>query len=272
MVHTPAHVLLDGEVRLTAREGGVAHLLLNRPAASNAMTASFLGELREAVLRADREPDLRVLVLSGAGPNFCTGGDVKDFAARGEMLPAYLREATAALASVAGGLIRLRQPVIAAVHGYAAGGGGFGLVCAADLVVASRSAKFLPGATRAGMAPDAGTSVTLSRIVGVRRAMELVLGNPTLSAPDALAIGLVNRVVDDELLLAETFAWAAELAAGAPLALAASKRLLWAGVGRDVEAAFDDECRTVVELSGTADAREGLAAVIERRPPAFRGC
>ncbi len=124
------------------------------------------------------KPNLRVLVLSGEGPNFCTGGDVKDFAARGAALPDYLREATTWLGMVAGGLIRLRVPVIAAVHGYAAGGGGFGLVCAADLVIAGRSARFLPGATRAGMAPDAGASVTLSRIVGLRKAMELVLCNP----------------------------------------------------------------------------------------------
>jgi 2-(1,2-epoxy-1,2-dihydrophenyl)acetyl-CoA isomerase len=101
--------------------------------------------------------------------------------------------------------------------------------------------------------------------------MELVLCNPTLSADEALGLGLVNRVVDDEALLPETFALARQLAAGAPLALAAAKRLLWDGIDRGVEAAIPDECRTVSELSGTADAREGLAAVIERRRPQFRG-
>jgi 2-(1,2-epoxy-1,2-dihydrophenyl)acetyl-CoA isomerase len=121
------------------------------------------------------------------------------------------------------------------------------------------------------MAPDAGVSVTLSRIVGIRTAMELVLTNPTLDAEQAKALGLVNRVVDDDALLDEAFALAERLAAGAPLALAAAKRLLWDGVGRSVESALPDESRTVSELSGTHDAREGLAAVIERRAPHFEG-
>jgi 2-(1,2-epoxy-1,2-dihydrophenyl)acetyl-CoA isomerase len=130
---------------------------------------------------------------------------------------------------------------------------------------------FRPGATRAGWAPHAGVSVTLSRIVGIRTAMELVLTNPTLDAEQARALGLVNRVVEDDALLDETFALAEQLATGAPLALGAAKRLLWDGVGRGVETALPDESRTVSELSGTYDAREGLAAVIERRAPHFEG-
>jgi len=157
------------------------------------------------------------------------------------------------------------------VHGYAAGGGGFGLVCASDLVVAGESARFLPGATRVGMAPDAGTTVTLPRLVGLRRAMEILLTNPTLSAAEALDLGIVTRVVADDGVRAEAEALANDLAAGAPLALAETKRLLWNGVGRSVEECLPDEARTVSVLSGTADAREGLAAVIERRPPAFSG-
>jgi 2-(1,2-epoxy-1,2-dihydrophenyl)acetyl-CoA isomerase len=262
---------MTGLVLLELRKDGVGHLLLNRPEASNAMSVAFLRELYDAVMQAHGDPTLRVLVLSGAGPNFCTGGDVKDFASKGEALPDYLREATTWLQMVSSGLMRLRAPVIAAVHGYAAGGGGFGLVCAADLVIAGREAKFLTGATRAGMAPDAGVSVTLQRIVGLRKAMELVLTNPVLSAEEAKAIGLVNRVVDDTTVLDEAFAWAEQLAAGAPLALGAAKRLLWDGVGRSVETALPDESRTVSELSGTYDAREGLAAVIERRAPHFEG-
>jgi 2-(1,2-epoxy-1,2-dihydrophenyl)acetyl-CoA isomerase len=210
-------------------------------------------------------------VLRGAGPNFCAGGDIKDFASKGEALPDYLREATSWLQICVTALMRLNAPVVAAVHGYAAGGGGFGLVCAADLVVAAESAKFLPGATRAGMAPDAGVSVTLPRLVGLRRAMELVLTNPTLTAARAQEIGLVTTVVPDDELDAAAANLAAALAAGAPLALAESKRLLWDGVGRSVESALPDEARTVAALSGTADAREGLAAVIERRRPVFTG-
>ena len=142
---------------------------------------------------------------------------------------------------------------------------------AADLVVAAESAKFLPGATRVGMAPDAGTTVTLQRIVGVRRAMEILLTNPTLTAAQASELGIVTRVVPDSELVAEADALARELAAGAPLALAETRRLVWDGVGRSVEDCLPDEARTVSALSGTADAREGLDAVIQRRAPRFEG-
>jgi 2-(1,2-epoxy-1,2-dihydrophenyl)acetyl-CoA isomerase len=222
-------------------------------------------------MTAHGQPELRVLLITGEGPNFCAGGDVKTFASKGAALPDYLREATSWLQVCVQGLLGLQAPVIAAVHGFAAGGGGFGLVCASDLVLAAESARFMSGATRVGMAPDAGSSVTLPQIVGVRKAMEIFLTNPTLTAADAMGIGLITRVVPDADLLDEALAMARALAAGAPKAQAATKRLVWSGIGARVEAQLPEEARTVAELSGTADAREGLAAVIERRPPAFGG-
>lgn len=261
----------DGAVLLDLDDDGVGHLRLNRPEAANGMDVPFLRALYEAVMTAHGQPALRALVLSGEGRHFCAGGDVKTFAAQGEALPDYLREATSWLQVSAQGLLNLQAPVIAAVHGFAAGGGGFGLVCAADLVLAAESAKFMPGATRVGMAPDAGSTVTLAQIVGVRKAMEIFLTNPTLSAAEALEIGLVTRVVPDATLHDEALALARALAQGAPRALAATKRLVWSGLGGRVEAQLPEEARTVAELSGTADAREGLAAVIERRPAVFTG-
>jgi 2-(1,2-epoxy-1,2-dihydrophenyl)acetyl-CoA isomerase len=121
------------------------------------------------------------------------------------------------------------------------------------------------------MAPDAGGSVTLSNLVGLRKAMEITLLNPTLTAAEALDIGLVTKVVPDDQLLDEAWTMARDLASGATRALAASKRLLWDGLGSTVEARLPEEARTVSELSGTADAQEGLAAVIERRSPTFTG-
>jgi 2-(1,2-epoxy-1,2-dihydrophenyl)acetyl-CoA isomerase len=196
---------------------------------------------------------------------------VRTFASKGEGLPDYLREATTWLQICASAVMRLEAPVVAAVHGYAAGGGGFGLVCASDLVVAGESARFLLGATRVGMAPDAGGSVTLTQLVGLRKAMEIALTNPTLTAAEALEIGLITRVVGDDAVLDEGRALARELADGPTRALAATKRLLWDGLGATVEARLPEESRTVSELSGTEDAREGLAAVIERREPRFTG-
>lgn len=261
----------EGPVLLDLDDDGVGHLRLNRPEASNGMDVPFLRALYDAVMTAHGEPALRVLLLTGEGPNFCAGGDIKTFASKGPGLPDYLREATSWLQVSVQGLLSLRAPVVAAVHGYAAGGGGFGLVCAADIVVAAESARFLAGATRVGMAPDAGVSVTLPQLVGLRKALEITLTNPTLTAAQALEIGLITRVVPDDALRDEALALARSLAAGAPKALGAAKRLMWSGLGSRVEAQLPEEARTVAELSGTRDALEGLAAVIERRPPTFTG-
>lgn len=258
----------DGPVLLD-HAGGIATITLNRPQAANGMDVDLMRSLHAAALRCHREPRVRVVILRGAGLHFCAGGDVRQFAAQGEGLGDFLKEVTAYLQMAVATLIRLQAVVIAEVHGYAAGGGGLGLVCAADVVIAGRSARFLAGATRVGMAPDGGASVILPRLVGFRRAMDLLLGNRPIDAEEALRIGLVTRVVEDDALAAETVRTAEELAAGAPKALAATKRLLWNGLG--VELALPEEARTVSELSATADAREGLAAVIDKRRPHFTG-
>ncbi|GAA4642618.1 enoyl-CoA hydratase/isomerase family protein [Gordonia humi] len=250
---------------------GIGHITLNRPEAANGLDVELLRALNDAVLTCHGSRDVRVVVLTGEGKNFCAGGDVKTFAAKGDGLPDYLREATAWLQIATASLVRLKVPVIAGVHGFAAGGGGLGLVCAADLVVAAESAKFFSGAVRVGMAPDGGTTVTLAQLVGMRKALEILLLNPTLTAADALDIGLISEVVADDALGSRVDELAHRLAEMAPLALAATKRLVWDGIGVPVEARLGEEARVVSELSGTADSLEGLAAVIERRAPKFIG-
>lgn len=263
-------LITDGDILLDITDG-IGTLRMNRPEVANGMSVGFLRSFYEAVMRCHRDPDLRVLVISGNGKHFSGGGDVQDFASRQEQLPDYLREVTSWLQVSVSALMQLSAPVIAKVHGFAAGGGGFGLVCAADLVIAADTARFFPAATQVGMAPDAGTSVTLSRIVGIRRAMHIALTNPKLTAQDAFELGIVTEVVPESELDAATDRLATVLASGAPQALSETKRLLWNGVGRSVDDALPDEARTVARLSGTADAREGLAAVIDRRTPRFTG-
>ena len=250
---------------------GIARIRLNRPEASNGMNAELLKGLNDAILAAHADRHVRVVVLTGEGRNFCAGGDVKTFAAKGKALPDYLREATAWLQIATASLLRLRAPVVTGVHGYAAGGGGFGLVCASDFVVATRSARFFSGAVRVGMAPDAGSTVTLAQIVGVRKALEILVLNPTLSAADAARLGLVNRLVEDDELETGLLALAGELLALPPQAVAATKRLVWNGVGASIDERLGEEARAVSDLSGTADSREGLDAVISRRSPKFTG-
>lgn len=251
---------------------GVARLRLNRPEASNAINRPLIEGLVEAIRALQRDPAVRAVVLSGEGENFCGGGDVREFASKGQGLPDHLHEMTFLLGAAVSGLVHLAAPVVTVVQGAAAGGGGFGLVCASDLVLAGPRARFTLGATRVGMSPDAGATVTLTRLVGLRQAMRIALTNPTLGPDEALAVGLVTKVVEDEGALAgEAMALARALANGAPLAQAATKRLLWRGLGASLEECLPEEAHTVSELSGSADAREGLAAVIERRDPAFIG-
>jgi len=264
-------IIAEGPVLLDIDGDGVARLRLNRPEASNGVDAESLQALHAAILRCHSDPKVRVVVLSGEGRNFCAGGDVKTFASKGEALPDYLREATAWLQIATAALIQLKAPVIVAVQGFAAGGAGFGLVCAADLVVAAESAKLFSGAVRVGMAPDGGTTVTLTQLVGLRKAMEILLLNPTLTAAEALDAGIITQVVPDDELADRTLELARTIATQPQLAVSATKRLVWAGVGAGVDEQFAEEARTVSELSGTADAREGLAAVIERRVPRFSG-
>lgn len=260
----------DGAALLDLHDG-VAHLQLNRPDAANGLNSESLQDLHKALMVCHGDARVRVVLLSGKGANFCAGGDVRIFASKGEELPYYIRQATLYLQVVIGAMIHLDAPIITAVQGFAAGGGGMGLVCASDLVIVSESAKFLAGATRVGMAPDAGLSVTLPRLVGPRKATEMLLLNNPVSAQEALTLGLINRVVPDAELLVAAMHYAQEVAAGAPRALAATKRLLWVGIALGVDAAMPEESRTVADLCRTDDVREGLAAVIEKRPANFSG-
>jgi 1,4-dihydroxy-2-naphthoyl-CoA synthase len=144
-------------------------------------------------------------------------------------------------------------------------------LCASDIVIAGKSAKFLAGATRVGMAPDGGASVILPRLVGFRRAADIVLSNRIVTTDEALTIGLITRSAADEDLAGEARKMVLSYAENAPRAVAAAKRLLWTGLGTSVESCLPEEARTVAELSATADAREGLAAVLEKRAPVFTG-
>jgi 2-(1,2-epoxy-1,2-dihydrophenyl)acetyl-CoA isomerase len=240
---------------------GVARITLNRPESSNALNVELLTELHAALTQSQRA---RALLLTGNGKNFCAGGDVKAFAAEGERLPEYIEEATARLNDCARALIKLNAPVITVVQGWATGGGGLGLVCASDLVIAAESARFMLGATRVGMAPDAGATVTLAHHIGLRRAMELALTNRAIDAAEAMQIGLVTTVVPDDRLKAESEQLAHDLASGPTDALGATKRLLWEGIGASVDARLDEEARTVTELSSTAEALERLRALTKR--------
>jgi 2-(1,2-epoxy-1,2-dihydrophenyl)acetyl-CoA isomerase len=248
---------------------GVAHLTLNRPDAANALNLELSQELYDAMLRCDEDPAVRAVLLAGSGKMFCAGGDLKTFAARKTDLPAHLKLLTHYIHGAISLMARMDPPVISAVNGTVAGG-GLGLVFGADLVIAAESARFTMAYTRAALSPDASTSFFLPQLVGLRRALDLALTNRVLSAREAMEWGIVNRVVPDAELPAAAQKLAAELAAGATAAFGAAKRLLRDSFNDTLETHLQAEARAIAGRSGTAEAREGIAAFLEKRAPRFR--
>lgn len=256
-------------VLLERDPAGFARVTLNRPRAANAVNVQVLQELYRAIHDCAADPSVGAVVLQGSGRHFSAGGDIKEFAARGADLPAYMVEITAWLNQCVLALVRLPKPVIAAVHGTVAGGGGFGVMCATDLVVAAESTKFFGPGTGLGMSPDAGTTATLTERVGFRTAMELILMNTALTAQEAQSAGLINWVVADADVEARATEIAAQLAAGPRRAVGVSKRLMWSGLEERLRTQLVLESYLISDLSTGAEVPEGLAAANARRPPEF---
>jgi 2-(1,2-epoxy-1,2-dihydrophenyl)acetyl-CoA isomerase len=252
-------------------EDNVAHLTLNRPDAANGINLEMARDLDEASLKCDANPDVRVILIKGAGRMFCGGGDLKAFASQSENeLPRYLEDVTSHLHRAIARFSRAKSPVIAAVHGSAAGA-GFSLACACDLVIAAESAKFTMAYTRAGLTPDGSATYFLPRMVGYRRAAELMFLNPVLSAKEARDLGIVTRVVPDAELDARARALASELAAGPTRAYAGIKKLLIESATSELEEQMGRETETICTAAWSSDAREGIDAFVSKRTPRFIG-
>ncbi len=255
---------LDFEVR-----DAVAHLTLNRPDAANAIDLTLARELVRAAERCE-EGDVRAVLVRGAGRMFCAGGDLASFAAAGDGLPALIRELADTLHEALARFARMDAPLVAAVNGAAAGA-GMSLVVLCDFALAAESAKFAMAYTAAGLSPDGSSTWFLPRTIGVRRTKELMIANRRLSAAEAAEWGIVNRVVPDDALDAEAEKLARELAAGPTRSFGSVKRLLLASPEADLEAQLAAETDGIAAMSGTADGREGIAAFLEKRRPAFSG-
>jgi 2-(1,2-epoxy-1,2-dihydrophenyl)acetyl-CoA isomerase len=249
---------------------GIAHLTLNRPEAGNTITAELAMELSSATQRIEADGSVRAVLLRGAGDTFSAGGDLKTFAAKGADLPSYLRETTFQLHAAISRLARMDAPVIAAVHGSAAGG-GFSLACSCDYVIAAESARFVMAYSKIGLAPDGSCTYFLPRLIGPRKTMELTLFNKPLSAREALLWGIVSEVVEDSKVFGRADEVIKTLAAGPTLAIGATKRLLHTTWTETLETQMELESRAISEASGTEDGREGIAAFLEKRKPRFQG-
>jgi 2-(1,2-epoxy-1,2-dihydrophenyl)acetyl-CoA isomerase len=247
--------------------GAVAVVTLNRPAASNTLSLQMAMDLLAAAMTCGRNPAVRAVVLTGAGRNFCFGGDLRGMKAKGKSADAYLRALTTYLHEAISHVVRMDAPVIAAVNGTAAGA-GVGLVAMADLAVCAASTKLNLAYTSVGLTPDAGTSFLLPRAVGSKRAMELILLNRTLTAEEALSWGLVNQVVPDAEVLPQALRIGEQLAAGATQALAQAKRLVTHSLGA-LESQMVLESQTIAARGGSAEGLEGITAFLEKRAPGF---
>ena len=253
-------------LRVDRAPDGVVTLTMHRPEKKNAMNAAMFGELLAVFREVNDAPADRVLVITGAGDAFCSGADLGD---RGN----DTRHALARLhgvADIALALHRIPKPVIAKVNGIAVGA-GLNLALGCDLIVASDTARFSEIFARRGLTIDFGGSWLLPRLIGMHRAKELAFFADILSAKEAAEIGLVNRVVPSVELDAFVTDWANRLAAGPPLALSMTKRLLTNSFSMSMDEALEAEGMAQTVNSGTEDAPEAIRAFLEKREPTFKG-
>ena len=254
--------------------GGVATITLNRPDRLNAITAPMLDSLSKVLRDSDADREVRVIVITGAGRGFCAGLDLKDLAA-----------GTGIGANGGGGLANVRfdlagsppivlhttdKPVICALNGPAAGY-GLDMALGCDIRIASTEAKLAAVFTKRGILPESGGSWLLPRLIGWARAAEVAFRGMTLSAGEALEMGLVNRVVEPDQLMPVTREIAAEIAANAPLAVQATKRMMRLGLEETFEANVHHVFLQLLPLFQTEDFKEGVQSFLQKRPAQFRG-
>lgn len=259
-------------VQLEMRDNAVAVLTLNRPAALNALTTEMGREFMSAIGEA-RERGMRAIVLTGAGRAFCAGGDLREMqkmAAREGRIEAFFDEPLGLLNECILLLQRVPLPVIAAVNGPASGG-GCNLALASDIVIAAESARFNQAFIKVGLSPDCGGTYVLPRLVGLKKATELMMTGEQVDARSAAQMGMINRAVADDELMPEALGLAARLAQSPTAAIAKIKWLLAESATNNLSAQLDAERRAQIESGQTKDFLEGVAAFIEKRPPRFTG-
>ncbi len=252
------------------KNNGIATITLNRPDAANSLNLAMAQELMQAAILCDSSRDVRAVVITAEGKMFCAGGDVQSFHQAGEQAPRLIKEITANLHAANSRFARMRAPLIVAVNGTAAGA-GFSLAMAGDIVSASDKAKFTMAYTGIAVSPDGGSTTFLPRLVGLRRAQELIFTNRVLNAEEALDWGLLTKVVAADQLAEETAKLAAQLAAGPTEAYAQARALLLSSYQNGLECQLEQESRGISHCVGSHDGQEGLGAFVERRKANFKG-
>lgn len=249
---------------------GVGKITLNRPNAANGMNPQMMQELHQAAIRCDQDKTIRAVLITGAGKMFSAGGDLKAFEEAGDDIGLLLPQMTMFYHAAVSLLARMDAPVIMAVNGMAAGG-GLSFALSGDLIYAAASARFTMAYSAAGLSADGSSSYHLPRLVGLRRAKELMLTNRLLTADEALGYNMIDRVIQDDELMAEAEKQAKAFAQGPTGAYGEIKRLLAGTFGESLETQMEHEARSIVARATSPDGREGIAAFIEKRKPNFKG-
>lgn len=255
---------------LLERHGAVAKITLSRPDAANALDLPLTRALLDAAIAVDADASVRAVVLTGSGRMFCAGGDIGVMAASGDNVGAVVGELASTLHLAMSRLARMNKPLVNLVNGPAAGA-GYGLAISGDVVLAARSAMFHSAYAALGVSPDGGLSWLLPRLVGLRRAQEIIISNRKVTAAEAEAMGIVSRAVDDEALQDEGMALAVTLAAGPVGAIGRMRGLLLATYEHGLETHLELEARGIAAAAAGPEGREGVAAFLGRREPDFTG-
>ena len=251
-------------------EDHVAIITFNRPEAANGIDLNLAHELMSAAIVCEDDSDIRAVLLTGNGKMFSAGGDLKSFAEFGEQTSAKIKELMVYMHSAIARFARMDAPLIVAVNGTAAGA-GFSMACAGDIVYAAESAKFTMAYTAAGLSPDGSASYFLPRLVGLRRAQELMFTNRLLSAAEAKDWGILTDVVANDELFNTALKQAKKLASGPTLAYGSVKKLLMSSSQESLETQLELEAKGMGAMTKTEDGLEGIQAFCEKRRPVFIG-
>lgn len=259
---------MEEQVVLLTKDQGIATLTMNRPQAYNALSPQLIEGVVQALLECEKDPEVKVVIFTGAGKAFCAGGDLPfiekitgSVEGRGYILQAGRISST---------IMALEKPVIAMVNGVAAGA-GFNLALACDLIFSAKSATYVQSFSRVGLIPDCGGTFLLPRLIGLSRAKELMFTADPISADAAYAMGIVNRVVEDGKLKEAVLEYAGKLVHSAPIAISLIKRALNFSSRLDLERALELEADLQTVCLQTGDNKEGVKAFKEKRAPQFRG-
>ena len=262
----------EENILLFEKKDGYAIITMNRPDKLNALNDEITFKLQDALKEAEKDPEVRAVILTGAGRGFCPGQDLanRNFSDNSKERPSLGDSIRRRYNPIILKLRRMEKPIIAAVNGVAAGAGA-SLAFACDIRIASENATFVQSFTRVGLVPDSGATFVLPRLVGLTKAFELMITADKIDAKTALELGLVNRVVPQEQVMPEAIEWATRLAKGPTKAFGLTKRAVNKAIFPDLEELLENEAY-LQEIAGRSDDfQEGVKAFIEKRQPAYSG-